>query len=335
MSVRIAINGFGRIGRASFKILQKTEGAEVVAINDLTDLKTLINLLKYDSVYGRYNKAISEMNGNLVIEGKEIKFLSEKDATKLPWKDLNVDVVLECTGIFVKDGTAKVHIDAGARKVIISAPAKGEGDVKTFLRGINADQYNGQNVISNASCTTHSISAPIAILHNAMQIKKASLTTVHAMTASQKLVDSPHKDLREGRAAPLNLVPTTTGAAIATTKAIPELEGKFDGVSVRVPVPVGSLSIITALVGRSTTAEEINKIFTDAANDPKYKTTFAVTNDPLVSTDIIQTEYSSIVDLSLTSVVDGDLVRILAWYDNEWGYSHSLVELAMSVAQLQ
>ncbi len=332
MSVRIAINGFGRIGRASFKIIQETEGVEVVAINDLTDLETLAHLLKYDSIYGRYSKEVKMENGKMLVNGKEIAFFSEKDATKLPWKDLNVDVVLECTGVYVKDSMAKVHLDAGAKKVILSAPAKGDGDIQTFLRGINTDQYLGQNIISNASCTTHSISAPISIIHNNIGIKKASLTTVHAMTASQKLTDSPHKDLREGRAASYNLVPTTTGAAIATTQAIPDLKGKFDGVSVRVPVSVGSLSIITMLVARPTTVEEINQLFVDAKKDPKYSTTLDITFDELVSTDIIGTNYSSIVDLSLTSVVDGDMVRILAWYDNEWGYSHSLVELAKTIS---
>ena len=294
MTARIAINGFGRIGRASYKIAFDKPGVEIVAINDLTDPKILAHLLKYDSAYGRYEKDIKTEESTLIVDGKKTKIFAEKDPEKLPWKDLNVDVVLECTGRFTENDTALAHIRAGAKKVIISAPTKG-GTAQTFLIGVNDDQYLGQNIISNASCTTNCISPVVKAIHQNLKILKSTMTTVHAITAEQNLVDGPppplHPDLRRARAAGYNMVPTTTGAAKATTKTIPELEGLFDGISIRVPIITGSLSDLTMLVSRKTTVEEVNKILTDASKDPKYKNVMAVTNEPLVSSDIIKTPY--------------------------------------------
>ncbi|OGC45901.1 type I glyceraldehyde-3-phosphate dehydrogenase [candidate division WWE3 bacterium RBG_19FT_COMBO_34_6] len=332
MPIKVAINGFGRIGRASYKILLERDDAEVVAINDLTDPQTLAHLLRFDTVYGRYDKKVDLEDGSFVVNGKKSKLFCEKDPLKLPWKDLEVDVVLECTGVFVKDGAAKVHIEAGAKKVVLSAPAKG-GNIQTFLIGVNDAQYLGQNIISNASCTTNCIAPVIAVIHNALGIKKATMTTVHAVTADQNLVDGPHKDLRRARAADYNIIPTTTGAAIATTEVIPDLKDKFDGLAIRVPVFVGSLSDITMLVNKPATVEEVNSLFIKAKNDPLYKNVLDATYDPLVSSDIIKSNYSAIVDLSVTSVIDGDLVKVFAWYDNEWGYSNRLVELAVMISK--
>jgi len=326
--VKIAINGFGRIGRAAFKIIQDRENLQVVAINDLTDPATLVHLLKYDTAYGRYEHDVHLENDYLVLDNQKSKLLSEKDPAKLPWKELEIDVVLECTGFFVKDGASKTHIEAGAKSVVVSAPTKGVGDIKTYLKGVNDAEYKGEDVISNASCTTNCISPAIAVIHAALGVKKAGLTTIHAMTSTQNLVDGPSKDLRRARAAPFNMIPTTTGAAIATTKAIPDLENKFDGLAVRVPVIVGSLSDLTMLVGRETTIEEVNEIYKKATQNPIYKNVLDVTEEPIVSSDVIGSPYSSIVDLSMTRVIDGDLIKVLAWYDNEWGYSQRLVDMA-------
>ncbi len=326
--VKIAINGFGRIGRASFKIIQDRPNLEVVAINDLTDPEIIVHLLKYDTAYGKYEKNVHLEDDFLVVEGKKSKLLSEKDPAKLPWKELEIDVVLECTGRFEKDGASRAHIEAGAHAVVVSAPTKGTGDIKTYLKGVNESQYKGEDVISNASCTTNCISPVISVIHSAIGVKKAGLTTVHAMTATQNLVDGPSDDPRRARAAPYNIVPTSTGAAIATTKTIPDLEGKFDGLAIRVPIIVGSISDITMLVGKPTTVEEINNFFIEAKENPIYKNILDTTDEPLVSSDIIKSPYSAIVDLSMTRVIDGDLVKVLAWYDNEWGYSHRLVDMA-------
>ena len=333
MSVRIAINGFGRIGRAAYKILLDNDSAEVVAINDLTDPQTLLHLLKYDTAYGKFEKEINIEGEFLVSGNNKAKFLSQRDPALLPWKKLQVDVVLECTGIFVKDGKSRAHLEAGAKKVIVSAPTKGTGSILTFLKGVNDEQYLGQDVISNASCTTNCIAPPISILNSKIKVKKAGMTTIHAFTAAQNLVDGPHKDLRRARAAAHNMIPTTSGAAIATTKVIPELEGKFDGMAIRVPVILGSLSDITMLVERDTTIEEVNQIYTDAKKNPMYKDIIEVTNEPIVSSDIIKSPYSSVIDLSMTKVIDGDLIKVLAWYDNEWGNSNRLVEMALLVSQ--
>lgn len=356
MPARIAINGFGRIGRASFKIALDKQNVEIVAINDLTNPRILTHLLKYDSAYGTFPHEIyleedgkrirlEDTDGDqeeffsqkaqetyIVIDGKKTKVLSEKDPALLPWQELGVDVVLECTGRFTKDDAAGAHIKAGAKKVVISAPAKG-GQTQTFLMGVNDDQYLGQNIISNASCTTNCISPVVRALHDKFKIQKAFMTTVHAVTAEQNLIDGPpppmHPDLRRARAAGFNMIPTTTGAAKSTTEVITDLKSKFDGLAIRVPILTGSVTDLTMLLGVKTTVEEINQCLTDASKDPKFKNVLAVTKEPIVSSDVVGTPYSAIADLSMTKVVDGDFVKVLAWYDNEWGYSHRLVEMAM------
>ena len=355
MPTRIAINGFGRIGRASFKIALTKPEAEVVAINDLTNPRILAHLLKYDTAYRGYDKEIlieedgktfgleenlgdkeffskSGTENYLIVDGHRVKVIAQKDAEKLPWKDLNVDVVLECTGRFVKENTAEVHIKAGAKKVVVSAPTKG-GTVQTFLRGVNVDSYLGQNIISNASCTTNCISPVIAVMNNKFKVVKSVMTTIHALTNNQSVVDSApfgdDIDMRRCRAAGYNMSPTTTGAAKATTQVIPELAGLFDGISVRVPIITGSLSDITMVLSKKVTVDEVNNAFMEAMKLPKYKGVLDATFEPITSSDIIGTSYSAIVDLSMTKVVDGDLVKVLAWYDNEWGYSNRLVEMGL------
>lgn len=330
MSARIAINGFGRIGRAAYKIIHDKEDAEVVAINDLGSIDNMAYLLKYDSSYGIYPKEITFDDHDLIVEGKKFPVYAEKDPMNLPWKDLNVDVVLECTGAFVKDNAAKVHIDAGAKAVVVSAPTKGpDNDIQTFLKGVNEESYLGQNVFSNASCTTNCIAPVVKIIHSEFKVLKSAMSTIHGYTADQNLQDGPHRDFRRGRGAALNIVPTTTGAAVSTTQAIPELEGLFDGLAFRVPVSVGSLSDMTFLVEKKTSVEEVNAVLEAASNKDQYKGILTVTNDPIVSSDIVGNPHSSIVDLALTRVVDGDLIKVIAWYDNEWGYSNRLVEMAI------
>ncbi len=337
MPARIAINGFGRIGRASFKILMERNDAEVIAINDLCDPKVLAHLLKYDTAYGIYNREVTVEDNALIVDGKKVVVTNEKEPAKLPWKDLGIDVVLECTGFFTKDGTAKAHIEAGANKVVVSAPTKGEGNVQMFLKGINDSQYLGQNIISNASCTTNCISPVVSVMHSNFKIIKSIMTTVHALTAGQNIVDGPPErgssDLRRARAGGYNMVPTTTGAAIATTEIIPDLKGKFDGLAIRVPIITGSIADVTMLVEKKTSVEEVNDAFKEAIKQPQYRNILAITEEPVVSSDIIGSPYSAIVDLEMTKVVDGDLVKVLAWYDNEWGYSHRLVEVALMMAE--
>ncbi len=358
MSARIAINGFGRIGRAAFRILQSKPDVEVVVINDLTNARILAHLLKYDTAYGVYDAEVSvEEDGKIVetegqskaedhfventpkesfivVNGKKTQVISQKDPALLPWGAMNVDVVLECTGRFTKDGSAKAHIEAGAKKVVISAPTSGDSDdVMTFLKGVNHESYLGQNVISNASCTTNCIAPVASVIHSKFTILKSLMTTVHSITAEQSIVDGPppglHPDLRRARAAGHNIIPTTTGAAKAVGKVIPELKGKFDGIALRVPTLVGSISDMTFLVGKKTSVEEINQAFIDAAKSPFYKGVLAASWEPLVSSDIIGSNFSTIVDLSMTKVIDGDFVKVLAWYDNEWGYANRLVEMAL------
>jgi len=329
--IKVAINGFGRIGRAAFKIALDRRELEVVAVNDLTDNKTLAHLLKYDSVYGRFNKEV-EADGEYLIVGKNrIKSFAVKEPAQLPWGDLGVDVVLECTGVFRTREAAGAHLKAGARKVILSAPAKG-GDIATFVKGVNDNKYNGQDIIDNASCTTNCVAPVMAVVLANWGVKKALMTTIHSYTADQNLIDGPHKDLRRARSAAVNIVPTTTGAARATAEAIPELKGKFDGLSIRVPTPVVSLSDFTILTEKPTSKEEVIEVFKQAAENPLYKNVLAVTEEPVVSTDIIGDLHSSIVDLPLTQVVDGDLLKIIAWYDNEFGYANRLVEMVSVVA---
>lgn len=331
--IRVAINGFGRIGRSAFKIARENKNLEVVAINDLTDSRTLVHLLKYDTAYGIYDRKVSAEDGYLVFEKKKILVFAEKDPAKLPWRDLKIDVVLECTGFFTKDGSAKMHLQAGARRVIVSAPTSGTGGIQTYLLGVNDDKYKGDGVISNASCTTNCIGPVAAVVLENFGIKKGMMSTVHSYTQDQNLQDGPHKDLRRARAAAGNIIPTTTGAAISTTAAIPEMRGKFDGIAIRVPTITGSLNDFTFLVSRVVTTDEVNQAFRDAVKKPKYKGILAVTEDPIVSSDIVGNTHSAIVDLDLTRVVDGDLVKVLAWYDNEWGYSNRLVELVEVVAR--
>ena len=326
---RVAINGFGRIGRAAFKIALEKKDIDVVAINDLTNADTLAHLLKYDSAYGHYRKSVAASDGKLMVDGKAFPVYAEPDPQKLPWKELGVDVVLECTGRFTDKEAARRHIEAGAKKVILSAPAKGEdGSVPTFLRGVNESQYQNEDVVSNASCTTHSLAPVAQVLNEAFGIEKALMTTIHSYTGDQNIQDGQHKDLRRARAAAQNIVPTTTGAALAVTQGLPGLKRLFDGISVRVPTIVVSLSDCTFLLKRKTTKEEINQALKNAASDPRYASVLSVTEEPLVSSDFIGNPYSSIVDLTLTKVVGGDLVKVVAWYDNEWGYANRLVEMA-------
>ncbi|MBQ6510847.1 type I glyceraldehyde-3-phosphate dehydrogenase [Candidatus Saccharibacteria bacterium] len=325
--VKLAINGFGRIGRCAFKIAFDRDDIEIVAINDLTDNKTLAHLLQHDSSYGTYSKKVTSDDNNLIVDGQKIRALSEKDPAALPWKELGVDVVIESTGFFTDPAKARAHIDAGAKKVVISAPAKGEG-AKTIVLGVNEDVLeDSDTIISNASCTTNCIAPVMKVLEDNFGIEKAMMTTVHSYTASQKLQDAPAKDLREARAAAENIVPTTTGASKAAALAIPSLKDKFNGLSVRVPTPVVSLSDITAVVKRDVTKEEINDVFKKAAREAYYEGILDVTEEELVSCDFRGNSHSCIVDLSLTDVVAGNLIKVVAWYDNEWGYSNRLVEL--------
>ena len=332
MSKKIAINGFGRIGRNAFKLAFERDDIEVVAINDLTDTKTLAHLLKHDSTYGTYHYDVSYDENSIFVNGKQIRVLAEKDPALLSWGEFGVDVVIEATGLFVQPDKARAHINAGAKKVVISAPAKGEG-AKFIVLGVNEHELTREDdIISNASCTTNCIAPVMAILEREFGIEKSLMTTVHSYTASQRILDAPTKDLREARSAAENIVPTTTGAAIATAKVIPSLVGKFDGLSVRVPTAVVSLSDITAVLKQDTTKEEINEVFKRAANDPFYQGILTVTEEPLVSSDFKGNSHSTIVDLELTNVVGGNLVKVVAWYDNEWGYSNRLVEITADVA---
>ncbi|MBQ6409835.1 type I glyceraldehyde-3-phosphate dehydrogenase [Candidatus Saccharibacteria bacterium] len=327
--IKVAINGFGRIGRNAFKILLERNDAEVVAINDLTDAKTLAHLLKHDSSYGTYSHDVNFTENEIVVDGKKIKILAEKEPANLPWKDLGVDVVIESTGFFTKPEDAKKHIEAGAKRVIISAPAKGEG-AKTIVIGVNDEIVEpGDEILSNASCTTNCIAPVMKVLEDNFGIEKAMMTTVHSYTGSQKILDAPAKDLREARSAAENIVPTTTGASKAAALTVPALQGKFNGLSIRVPTPVVSLSDITAIIKKDTTKEEINEVFKKAAKDKKYRGIIGITEEELVSKDFVGDPHSCIVDLPLTDVVCGNMIKVVAWYDNEWGYSNRLVELAV------
>ena len=351
--IKVAINGFGRIGRQAFKVwLDKHKDAlQIVAINDLVDAETLAYLLKFDSVYGTWDrdiqgiKVIEDIKGTEVIEGKEvgqikvddqsIKVFATRDPAKLPWKDLAIDVVIESTGRFTKKEDAGKHIAAGAKKVVISAPGR---ETPTYLLGVNEGDYKGEDLINNASCTTNCIAPVAKVMNDAFGIKKAMMTTIHAVTAEQNLVDGPPPggktgDLRRARSAYVNIIPTTSGASISTTEAIPELAGKFDGVALRVPVICGSISDFTFLLSKPTSVDEVNRVLTDASKESPLKGILAVSGEPLVSTDIIGRSESAIVDLSLTQVVDGDLVKVFAWYDNEWGYANRLVEQVIQVGK--
>jgi glyceraldehyde 3-phosphate dehydrogenase len=328
--IRVGINGFGRIGRAFLKIAWERSEIEIIAVNDLGSIENLAYLLRHDTVYRNWIHNVQVSNSDLVIDEKTVKFISERDTTKLPWKDLNIDVVVESTGLFTSYDKAKFHIDQGAKKVVISAPSKGADGVvhgETILLGINENKFGTCDITSNASCTTNAASPLIAILHEALGIEKAILNTVHGYTASQSLVDGPSKkDVREGRAAAQNIVPSSTGAAIAVTEAFPDLKGLFDGISIRVPVPAGSIVDVTFISKKNTTKEEVNEILEKAAKDKRWEKVFAVTHEPLVSSDILGESHASIADLEMTRVVDGNLVKVLGWYDNEMGYTHTLVD---------
>lgn len=330
---RVAINGFGRIGRCFLRAAVGRSEFEIVAINDLGTLESLAYLLKYDTVYGTAKFEVSQDGRNLIVDGKPIAFVQEKELARLPWKDMQIDVVVESTGVFTEPEKAKGHVDAGAKHVVISAPAKGDG-AETVLIGANEEKLKLGAITSNASCTTNAASPLVGILDEAIGIEKALLNTTHAYTASQALVDAPSKkDLREGRAAAQNLVPASTGAAKATALAYPQMKDKFDGISIRVPVPAGSMVDVTFIAKRSTTPEEVNAALKAAAGSTRWKNVFAVTEEPLVSSDILGLPYGSIADLALTRVVGGNLVKVMAWYDNEAGYAHTLVEHVAAVSK--
>ncbi len=339
--IRVAINGFGRIGRNTLRAAwgrpEMMKKVEFVAVNDLATPEILAHLLKYDSVFCEFEQNIKSDKNSLYVDGHKILVTSEKDPANLPWKDLGIDVVLECTGRFTKAESALLHIrPAGAKRVVISAPAK--GGVPTYLCGVNVDKKVGTHeVINNASCTTNCVGPVTAVIESVFGIKKAALTTIHSVTAEQNIVDGPppalHPDMRRARSALVNMVPTSTGAAVATTEVLPSLKNKFDGLAIRVPTLDVSLSDFTFLLKKKTTVDEVNKVFRAAVKDPKYKGVLAVSDKPLVSSDFVGNPYSAIVDLEFTKVIDGDLLKVLAWYDNEWGYSNRLIEMAIAVCE--
>ena len=327
--IKVAINGFGRIGRNDFKILCDIDEVKVVAINDIADAKTLAHLLKYDSSYGMFDSKVSATDNSIIVDDTVIPVYAEKDPAALPWEDLEVDTVIESTGLFRNAEDAKKHLKAGAKRVIISAPGKGD-DIKTIVLGVNDEEIaETDQIVSNASCTTNCIAPIMKVLEDNFGVEKAMMTTVHSYTPSQKLLDAPAKDLREARAAAENIVPTTTGASKATARVIPTLKNKFAGLSVRVPTPVVSLSDITAVLKRNTTKEELADLFRAAADDPGFEGILGVSDEELVSSDFIGDPRSSVVDLPLIDVVGGNMVKVVAWYDNEWGYSNRLAELVL------
>jgi len=334
MKTKVAINGFGRIGRNAFRVANSRTDIEIVALNDLTDTKTLAYLLKHDTSYGLFAKDVKFDDKHLIVDGTLIPVFAEKDPNLLPWSDLDVDVVIESTGRFTDLASASAHLKAGAKRVVITAPPKGDG-IETIMLGVNEDKLKtAGEIISNASCTTNSIAAVVDILDHEFGIEKAMLTTVHSYTASQVLQDGPAKDLREARAAAENIVPTTTGAAISVAKTVPNLQGKFDGLSIRVPSPVVSLSDVTMVLGRDTTKEEINEVLKKSAAEPFYQGIIGISEEPLVSKDYVGNSFSGVVDTLLTNVVAGNLAKVVVWYDNEWGYSNRLVELVADVGKL-
>lgn len=334
---RVVINGFGRIGRLFFRQAFLNKNISMVAINDLGDVENLAYLLKYDSVYGTYDKNVEFVAGELVVAGRKIKVIQERDPSKLPWRDLNVDIAVESTGAFESFEASSVHLRAGAKRVVITAPAKDEerDDAKTVLLGVNEDQFRVCKITSNGSCTTNAAHPVAAIMAETVGVKKAMLSTVHGYTATQNLVDGPTKgrDFRRGRAAAVNISPSFTGAAISVTRAVRELEGKFDGLSFRVPIVSGSLADFTFVSKKKTSVKEINEIFKRAASEPRWRGIMKVTEDQIVSSDIVGEPYGAIIDLSYTKVIDGDLVKVLSWYDNEWGYVATLVQHVMKVAE--
>ncbi len=326
--MRVAINGFGRIGRQVFKALKKKyDGIEVVAVNDLFDIEMLSYLLKYDSNYGVYQKSFELRENKLIVDGKDVLFFKERNIENLPWKDLNIDIVIESSGAFTDGDKAKLHLNAGAKKVIITAPAKNE-DI-TIVLGVNEEMYDPRkhNIISNASCTTNSLAPVVKILHKNFVIEKGLMTTIHSYTNDQMLLDAPHKkDPRRARSAATNIIPTTTGAAVAVGVVIPELKGKLNGIALRVPTPTVSITDFTCLVKKETTREEVNNVLKEASETYLFGI-LGYTEDPVVSSDFKGTEYSGIVDASLTEVIDGNFVKVFSWYDNEWGYAVRVADL--------
>ena len=329
---KIAINGLGRIGRAAFKIILETPELELRAVNDLNAADDLAYLLNYDSVYGRYHKKVAPAPDGLTVDGKTYPVFREKDPARLPWRKLEIDIVLECTGVFNQQADLQRHLAAGAKTVILSAPAKSP-EIATVVHGANSTHEPTTGIISCASCTTNCITPVVEVMGRRIGVQKAIMTTVHAYTATQAIVDRPNKRRRRGRAAAVNLIPASTGAAIATTKALPQYAGKFDGIAVRVPVVIGSLADIVFLTSRRTTAEEVNTILTEEANSERYRGVLGVTDEPLVSSDIIQDPRASVVDLELTQVVDGNLVKVMSWYDNEWGYTSQMIREAVRIGK--
>jgi glyceraldehyde 3-phosphate dehydrogenase len=329
---KIGINGLGRIGRAALKAVLDSPELELVAANDIASIENIAYLIQYDTVYGRYDKKVTADGNKLVVDGKAYKYISERNPENLPWSELGVDIVLECTGLFTRQEDAEKHIKAGAKYVVISGPAKSP-EIPMVVHGVNTEDGLAQ-IISCASCTTNCITPVVEILGRRIGIKKAVMTTIHAYTSTQALVDAPvKKDFRRGRAAAANFVPTTTGAAIATTKVMPQYQGKFDGISVRAPIPVGSISDIVFLTERDTTVKEVNDIFKEEAQTERYKGIFGVTNDPIVSSDVYQDPRASILDLAMTKVVDGDLVKVMSWYDNEWGFTSQMIRQVIEIAK--
>jgi glyceraldehyde 3-phosphate dehydrogenase len=329
--VRIGINGLGRIGRAALKVVLENPELELAAVNDLVPTDNLSYLIKYDTVHGRYSKPVDFDKNHLIIDGKKIKVFNQKDPEKLPWKDEKIDLVLECTGVFTKQEDLKKHISAGAKKVILSAPSKSE-EIVSVVHGVNSPDKSSE-IISCASCTTNCITPVVEIMSRRIGIKKAIMTTIHAYTSTQGIVDMPNKKMRRGRAGAANFVPTSTGAAVATAKSLPQLKGKFDGVAVRGPIPNGSIADIIFVTEKSTTVDEINNIFKEESESKRYKGIIRSTDEPIVSSDIIGDPHASIIDLEMTQVVDEDLVKVMSWYDNEWGYVNQMVREAVQLSK--
>lgn len=329
---RVAINGMGRIGRAAFKIILDSNDLQLVAINDLAAIDDVAYLLKYDSAYGRYNKTVESNNGNILVEGTSIKYLTERDPALLPWGEMKVDIVFDCTGFFITRDALQKHIDAGAKKVILSAPAK-SADIPTVVHGVNQADPS-ESIISTASCTTNCIAPVMEIISRHFGIKKALMNTIHAYTSTQALVDTVSSNQRRGRSAALSFIPSSTGAAKATAKVLPQLDGVFDGLSVRGPVPVGSITDITMVLGRETTVEEVNNILSQESETDRYKGIMGFSNEQLVSADIVMDTRGSIVDGTSTQLVAGDMLKVLSWYDNEWGYTSQMIREAVRLSKL-
>jgi glyceraldehyde 3-phosphate dehydrogenase len=329
MSIKVAINGLGRIGRAILKLVIDRPELELVAVNDLAEIDNLAYLLRFDTVYGRYSKSVTVDAGQLVVDGRNLRTLKNRYPAELPWKELGVELVFECTGALKRREDLEKHIQAGARFVILSAPSQG-GEVETVVHGANVPK-GAPSIISCASCTTNCITPVVEVIGRRIGFRKAMMTTIHAYTSSQSIVDGPSKNFRRGRAAAANLVPATTGAALATTRALPEYGGLFDGIAIRAPLAVGSIADLTFVTSRPTSVEEVNRILAEEAATPRYTGVLGVSNDPLVSADIVGDSRASVVDLELTKVVDGDLVKVMSWYDNEWGYANQMVREALSM----